>query len=145
MHLFVDMGAYFVKNFSKFAFGTMGRPFLPRRGEFFPKDDCVDCQRPREKKNKDDLDGKDGKNKKLRRCRSADLPCLGSVIVSTGRRILFPFFHNIVKGNIQRSFKAFLHDGKNLCFEIGLLLFGRFPISLFFTVVFVLLLQCSFP
>ena len=139
MHLFVDMGVRFGKNLGKVGLVLWGRPFLPRRGDFFPKDDCVDCQRPREKKNKDGHDGKDGKNKKLRRCRSADLPCLGSVIVSTGRRILFPFFHNVVKGNIQRSFQAFLHDGENLCFEIGFLLFGRFPISLLFTVVFVLL------
>ena len=60
-----------MKNVFLFAFGAMGWSFLPRRGDYFPKDDCVDCERPREKKNKD---GHDGQSRKMKKCDGAVLP-----------------------------------------------------------------------
>ena len=42
---FRGQGVYFVKNFSKFAFGAMGRLSLPRRGDFISDHDFEDCDR----------------------------------------------------------------------------------------------------
>ena len=49
-------GLCFGKNLGMVGLALLGWPFLPRRGGFIPKDECVDCDRPRERRTRDDHD-----------------------------------------------------------------------------------------